>query len=184
MDARTLCLGILTRGEASGYEIKKAIEEYFGYFLDVSHSAIYPALAELQREGLASCTEVQQSGKPDKKVYALTQAGRAALVEGVMRSPGRHRMRSEFLPLLLFSDYLTPERLAALLDERLQEWEAHKAKAELCQQECDHAPAGLRFATGMQLAALGAVCEYIRSNRDWLVAAAGTETKTANEDAS
>ena len=27
MDAKTLCLGVLLRGEASGYEIKKAFEE-------------------------------------------------------------------------------------------------------------------------------------------------------------
>ncbi len=27
MDAKTLCLGALSRGDASGYEIKKAFEE-------------------------------------------------------------------------------------------------------------------------------------------------------------
>ena len=27
MDAKTLCLGVLTLGEATGYEIKKAVEE-------------------------------------------------------------------------------------------------------------------------------------------------------------
>jgi DNA-binding PadR family transcriptional regulator len=37
MNVRTLCLGILSTGEASGYEIKKDIEEgLFSHFIDAS----------------------------------------------------------------------------------------------------------------------------------------------------
>ena len=76
MNVRTLCLGILTTGEASGYEIKKEIEEgLFSHFIDASYGSIYPALTQLAGEGLVTVRAEEQSGKPDKKVYAITPKG-------------------------------------------------------------------------------------------------------------
>jgi DNA-binding PadR family transcriptional regulator len=81
MDAKTLCLGVLAKGDASGYEIKKAFEEGpFAHIHPTSFGSIYPALAKLTDEGLVSCTELAQDKRPDKKVYAMTESGRRALV--------------------------------------------------------------------------------------------------------
>ena len=64
--------------EASGYEIKKDIEEgLFSHFIDASFGSIYPALTQLAAEGLLTVRAEEQTGKPDKKVYAITEAGRA-----------------------------------------------------------------------------------------------------------
>ena len=69
MNVRTLCLGVLTAGEASGYEIKKDIEEgMFSHFIDASFGSIYPALTQLAGEGLLTVRAEEQTGKPDKKV--------------------------------------------------------------------------------------------------------------------
>ena len=79
MDSKTLCLGALMLGDASGYEIKKLFEEGpFSYFHQTSLGSIYPALGTLMEEGLVTCDERAQEGRPDKKVYSLTDAGRAA----------------------------------------------------------------------------------------------------------
>ena len=43
MDAKTMCLGALMLGDATGYDIRKRVEETFSHFLDVSLGAIYPA---------------------------------------------------------------------------------------------------------------------------------------------
>ena len=76
MNVRTLCLGVLSSGEASGYEIKKEIEEgLFNHFIDASYGSIYPALTQLAGEGLVTVRAEEQSGKPDKKVYAITTKG-------------------------------------------------------------------------------------------------------------
>ncbi len=49
MNVRTLCLGILSLGEASGYEIKKDVEDgLFSHFIEASYGSIYPALNQLQ----------------------------------------------------------------------------------------------------------------------------------------
>ncbi len=169
MDTRTLCLGALTRGDATGYEIKKCLEESLGYFLDVSHSAIYPALADLHREGLVTCTEIAQRGKPDKKRYALTGEGREAFVNALMTSPARHKVRSEFLAVLFFADFLPESRLSQVMNDRLEEFEGLQQLAERwLEAEGTDAPPGVRFTAGYGLAALKAACAYIRENRQLL----------------
>ena len=62
MNVRTLCLGILSVGEASGYEIKKEIEEgLFSHFIDASFGSIYPALTQLNAEGLVTLRAEEQT---------------------------------------------------------------------------------------------------------------------------
>jgi len=48
MDVKTLCLGVLSLGDASGYEIRKMFEEGpFAHFHHASFGSIYPALSPL-----------------------------------------------------------------------------------------------------------------------------------------
>jgi DNA-binding PadR family transcriptional regulator len=64
-DVRTLCLGILSIGEATGYEIKKALEEGpFGHVLEASFGAIYPALGRLTEEGLGAPVDARTGPLP------------------------------------------------------------------------------------------------------------------------
>lgn len=79
MDVKTVCLGMLTDGEASGYDLKKHFESSFGHFFAAGYGSIYPALASLAAHELVSCQCIPQDGKPDRKVYSITSAGRAAL---------------------------------------------------------------------------------------------------------
>lgn len=173
MDTRTLCLAVLTDGPASGYEIKKAFEEHFGYFLDVSHGSIYPALADMREQGLVECEEVRQEGKPDKKTYHLTDAGRAALTDGLERSPGRHRVRSEFVGLLIFSEYLSAERIRSLIDARIDEWRGMRELAQCPPDNVDSERPGVHFAAGLCDAILRAGIDYLEENREWLEASLG-----------
>ena len=76
MDVRTICLGILTRGDATGYEIKKLFEEDgYQHFVEASFGSIYPALSRLTEQGYVSVREESQEKRPDRKVYVLTAAG-------------------------------------------------------------------------------------------------------------
>jgi len=119
MEIRTLCLGILALGDATGYEIKKLIADgAFSFFSEASYGSIYPALSKLMEDGLVTCNAQAQDGKPDKKIYALTQDGRAALTQSLERSPGRDRQRSEFLASVLFAEAVSPHRLTDLVLER------------------------------------------------------------------
>jgi DNA-binding PadR family transcriptional regulator len=117
MDVRTLCLGVLTERPMSGYEIKKHFEQAFQHFFLAGFGSIYPALAELARDGLVSVESVEQDKRPDKKVYRITPRGWQALTEELMAARPQHRVRSEFLVLMYFAHLLPPERVGALIDE-------------------------------------------------------------------
>ena len=67
MNVRTLRLGVLSLGDAAGYEIKKTLERRFSHFYDASFGSIYPALTALTGVDLVSCTPERQARRPGKK---------------------------------------------------------------------------------------------------------------------
>ncbi len=120
MDVKSLCLGVLTLGDASGYEIRKMFEDGpFGHFYDASYGSIYPALGKLLADGQVSVTEHSQSGRPSKKVYSLTPTGRAAFRTALAEPPGADRLRSEVLVRLFFAEMMNPADLRVVYDSYL-----------------------------------------------------------------
>lgn len=169
MDIKTLCLGVLTQGEASGYDIKKHFEQVFSHFYVAGFGSIYPALTELARDGLVTCREETQANRPDRKVYALTATGREAFLKALVATPPRHRIRSEFFVLLQFAHLLPPERLSAVLDERLGDvTRLHQELRQILEtcaiEDCGFTPAQ-RFEVELAIATLAAHRDYIAQNR-------------------
>jgi len=176
MDVRTMCLGILSLGEASGYEIKKMLEGPLGSFFDASFGSIYPALAQLTDQGLLAMSEQAQDKRPDKKVYKITQKGRLALAEALLDKPSRDRVRSDFLASILFADLLAPRELAERLDERLAFHRAmlerlEKYRTDAAEWGTPELTAGMRFVTDYGVAIHRAALDFIEQNRHVIEAA-------------
>ncbi len=174
MDVRTLCLGALTEGDKTGYEIKRTFEQAFNHFFGAGYGSIYPALADLTRHGLVTCETVEQDKRPDKKVYSLTLEGRRVLLRELMATPPRHKVRSEFLVLMYFAHLLPPERVAEIIDDMIRHWEPVVAEIEACADSptmADGRPAtpGMRFAAGYGRAVLGAALSYVREHKQEIV---------------
>lgn len=162
MDVRTLCLGVLSMGEASGYEIKKKLEGPFRYFYDASFGSIYPALTRLQKDGLVTCAAQAQAKRPDKKVYGLTTEGRLALVRELGQDPAPDRLRSEFIVAMRFAHLLPPRRVAEMIDGRL----AAFRQSVGCLEQIDRSAApSLDFLIGYALAVYRAEIGYLEQNR-------------------
>lgn len=122
MDVRTLCLAALSRGGATGYEIKKMFEKGpLASCQRASFGSIYPALARLVDDGLVMVEEREQNGRPDKRVHRLTASGRAAFRDALSADPEPETMKSDLLFMLLFASEMTPEHTAALIDDRIAE---------------------------------------------------------------
>ncbi len=133
MNVRTLCLGILSFQEASGYEIKKEIEEgQFSHFIDASYGSIYPALNQLHAEALVTVRAEEQSGRPDKKVYAITEAGRKALSEGLSQVAAKDKFKSEFLFAMLFQEFLTEDQVGLAVEKQMGDLKQKLARMESC----------------------------------------------------
>lgn len=164
MDVRTICLGILTRGEATGYEIRKTVEEGgLQHFVEASLGSIYPALGRLTEDGLVSVREEPQEKRPDRKVYSITPQGRTALLTTLMRPLSEDRHRSPFLFAMLFSDLLPVPRVESLIDGYLAQSEERRAQLE--QKACGDLMPGERFAIGLGHTIYTAVVKYLRAHR-------------------
>ena len=106
MDVRTICLGILTRGDATGYEIKKLFEDDgYQHFVEASFGSIYPALNRLTEEGYVSVRE-ESPGKAPRPQGLFHHAGRphafiASLLEAAAGRPAplALRVRDAFSPI-------------------------------------------------------------------------------------
>lgn len=161
LDTKTLCLAVLSMGDASGYEIKKRVEEVFSRFLDVAPSGIYAALKLLEKEGFVSARVVVQDGRPNKTVYGLLERGRVALTASLKASEGRHKIRSELVTLLMFADLLPPAQLRDVLAHRVAELEQIKAEMEASTGACRP---GHRFLVRMGMELASAELAFLREH--------------------
>jgi DNA-binding PadR family transcriptional regulator len=174
MDVKTLCLGVLTERDLSGYEIKRHFEDAFSHFFVAGYGSIYPALADLTDRGLVSCTSVLQEKRPDKKVYSLTPKGREALINELMTTPPRHKVRSEFLVLMVFAHLLPKERVADIADAMIAQWDELLSSIDGCtDEECEGLSPGMQFAVGYGQAVIGAARQYVRENKVRLIETIG-----------
>jgi PadR family transcriptional regulator, regulatory protein AphA len=171
MDVRTLSLGVLTHRPMTGYEIKKCLEADFRHVVSAGYGSIYPALAELAAEGSVTVEAVEQDKRPDKKVYAITAQGRTRLVEELVATEPRHRVRSEFLVLMYFAHLLPEAKVRAVLDSMVQNFEhwLHEG-IEACERS-HQGPSGqplspgMRFALGYGRTVIAAALEYMKQER-------------------
>ena len=70
----------LTERTGSGYELARRFDRSIGYFWPATHQQIYRVLRRMDDAGWVTHTEVAQDGRPDKKVYEVSDAGRDELV--------------------------------------------------------------------------------------------------------
>jgi PadR family transcriptional regulator, regulatory protein AphA len=142
LNVRTLCLGYLSLREATGYEIKKDFEDgLFCHFMEASYGSIYPALNQLAVEGLVTVREEEQSGKPDKKVYAIAASGVVALTKALGVLPAQDKYKSEFLFIMLLQHYITPEHRIAAIEKQLSDLRADLGSIDECRLEYHNNPA-------------------------------------------
>ncbi|WP_417844651.1 PadR family transcriptional regulator [Thalassospira sp.] len=178
MDIRSLCLGALMAGDASGYEIRKMFEDgVFSFFQMASLGSIYPALTKLSQDGLVTFTEQEQENRPDKKVYRLTAEGRRSFLRTLFQTrPGEDRYRSDILFMLSFADELPVELCEALIDEyaarqelmldRISSPDKHaKTCPDATENDAAHHDAGCEFISGLGDAVCRATLDFIAKNK-------------------
>jgi PadR family transcriptional regulator, regulatory protein AphA len=168
MNVKTLCLGYLSLRDATGYEIKKDVEDgLFSHFIEASYGSIYPALNQLAVDGLVSCREEEQSGKPDKKVYAITESGLHALKQALAATPARDKYKSEFLFVMLLQQHLSIPLQIAAVEKQLTDLRDDLANIAQCRAEMPANPAQ-DFVTGYGEAVLRAGSAYLEEKlRDY-----------------
>ncbi len=169
MDVKTVCLGMLNDGEASGYDLKKHFESTFAHFFSAGYGSIYPALSALAEAGLVDCREIPQEGKPDRKVYQITAAGHEHLLAALQDPAPSHKVRSEFLATMCFAHLMTADQIETVLESRVAEIERYMSMFDEFECNCmDDWTDGMRFVCGFGKAMTEAMQKYIEDNKDML----------------
>lgn len=127
MHTSTICLGLLTTGPKSGYEIKQVLSGPLNQIMDLSYGTIYPSLGKLLSESYVTCKQKTQEKKPDKKIYTITKKGISFFKNSLLEAGGEYlrsgnygdQVKSEFLMLILFSEFLPKDTTQLIINERL-----------------------------------------------------------------
>ncbi len=181
MDTKTICLAVLARGDATGYEIKKTFEDGpFYHIQDVGFGSIYPALNKLLDERLVSVTERADNGRPARKVYRIAPAGRMALIDALAAETAADKVRSDFLFKTLYAHLLSAKEVEGIIDHRLSHLRSCIARMEACAAVGAPDP-GEAFVTGFGLAIYRTMEAYIDENRVALVGASLMAKKAVAE---
>ncbi|MHB1103661.1 MAG: PadR family transcriptional regulator [Devosia sp.] len=171
MNVRTICLAILYDGEATGYEIRKlSVEGEYSYFIDASYGSIYPALAKLEAEKLVTSRVEHQDGKPAKKIYSITAAGRAAFINSLFDELGEDEFRSEFLLFARFASELPASLVETRLNERIEQINVMLADFDKLSE--DHPHPGDTWVIDYGRTCMVAARDYIQAHRGELIALA------------
>ncbi|SUP10781.1 transcriptional regulator [Vibrio metschnikovii] len=114
-------LTVLSTRDATGYDITKEFSASIGYFWKASHQQVYRELNKMGQQGLVTCVLEPQDGKPDRKVYSITEAGRRALGEWFDQPTAHPTVRDEFSAKLMACSVQSAEpyrlQLIGLIEE-------------------------------------------------------------------
>lgn len=175
MALRHAVLAALLDGEASGYELAKRFDASVANFWHALPQQLYTELRRLEEQRLVRGRAVRQRGRPDKRVFSVTAAGREALREFAEAPTKPGALKEDLAVKVYAARVVDPEVLAAALDERT----AHAAaKLETYQRRLDALadPDGADLGPSLTLARGIA---YERENITWCTWAAERLRATA-----
>lgn len=111
-------LGLLEHENLTGYDIKKQIDGAINFFWKASFGSIYPALKDLEKNGLIKkIKEDNPKTKRDKIIYSITPIGHEKLIEWLKDSKSTNSLKYETLLKLFFGGATTPNISIQTIEE-------------------------------------------------------------------
>ncbi|HEY3268970.1 MAG TPA: PadR family transcriptional regulator [Armatimonadota bacterium] len=137
-------LGFLEYQAMSGYDLKALFDKTVRHFWTADQSQIYRTLARITERGWATVEVVPQPDRPDRKVYHITEPGRAELHRWLTEPLLNQNVRAARLVQIFFAGNLTDEEalqmLRAMADDYRGRLEALRVLADTANEH--DAPAG------------------------------------------
>jgi DNA-binding PadR family transcriptional regulator len=94
-------------GERSRYDLMKSLSKAIGYIWAPAKTQLYALLPKLAERGLATSRTVREGARPEKKLFRITNAGRAELDRWLAAEPES----TETFYLRLFVGGLVPPEI-------------------------------------------------------------------------
>ncbi|MGH3369759.1 MAG: PadR family transcriptional regulator [Nocardioidaceae bacterium] len=121
----------LSEHPASGLDLARRFDRSIGFFWSATHQQIYKVLARMEDDGWVSSAAVEQQGRPDKKVYAVTGAGADELAAWLGEPMPMEKFRSEIAVRLRGASYGDRATVLATVREQIAD---HTARLEHYEQ--------------------------------------------------
>jgi DNA-binding PadR family transcriptional regulator len=130
-------LSILRTGPIHGYELKRRVQR--PSLTPLSNNSLYPLLRRFESDGLVTKSIEVQDGKPSRKVYSITDAGRDRL-RSLLNSlpPDLAASDEEFLVRLSFFHEIPEQNRRAILAARSAVLDAASAQVTELLADSDH----------------------------------------------
>lgn len=109
-------LSMLAQTDMSGYDITNKLN----YFWKTTHSRVYPVLSKLEKLGYVEHTLIEQTNKPDKKVYHIMEDGKEILRKWLTGATQSSVKKDESLLKVLCVHLLEEDVIVDLLKERIK----------------------------------------------------------------
>ncbi|MFI1964088.1 PadR family transcriptional regulator [Streptomyces pathocidini] len=140
-------LGLLESGPRHGYDLKRAFDQRFGHDRPLHYGQVYSTMSRLLKNGLVEVEGVEPGGGPERKRYAITDAGITDVAQWLAEpeKPEPYLQSTLFTKVVLA--LLTGRSAADLLDAQrsehlrlMRELTERKRTGDLADQLiCDHA---------------------------------------------
>ncbi|ONI87568.1 PadR family transcriptional regulator [Actinosynnema sp. ALI-1.44] len=132
MALRHALLAALLDRELSGYQLTKLFDLAASSFWHASSQQLYAELAKLEADGLLTGHEVVQHGRPNKRVFALTDNGRDELARFTAAPTKPISIRDDLIVKAYAEHAADPSVLIKQLEDRLAQ---SRAKDEFLQSQ-------------------------------------------------
>ncbi|MFI0977262.1 PadR family transcriptional regulator [Streptomyces sp. NPDC021093] len=128
MALRHAVLAALLDGEYSGYQLAKAFDVGVANFWHALPQQLYAELTKLEKEGLVAGRQVIQETRPNKRLFRVTDAGRAELERFAAAVAKPSFIRDDLLVKVQVADRIGTAPVIEQLQERAS---AAEGKIEL-----------------------------------------------------
>ena len=99
----------------AGLDLTRRFEKSFGFFWHATHQQIYRVLGRMVVDGLLEVEVVAQAGRPDKKVYRVTDTGRDFLADWLATPTPMEPLRSDLAVKMRGATYGDRTKILAAL---------------------------------------------------------------------
>ncbi|MFG2135735.1 PadR family transcriptional regulator [Streptomyces sp. NPDC048650] len=114
-------LGLLESGPRHGYDLKRAFDEHFGQDRPLHYGQVYSTMSRLLKNGLVEVDAVEAGAGPERKRYAITDAGVTDVAQWLARPEKPEPYLQSTLYTKVVLALLTDRDAAELLDSQRAE---------------------------------------------------------------
>ncbi|MGV9315045.1 PadR family transcriptional regulator [Streptomyces sp. NPDC003691] len=114
-------LGLLESGPRHGYDLKRAFDDKFGHDKPLHYGQVYSTMSRLLKNGLVEVDGVEPGDGPERKRYAITEAGITDVDQWLTRPEAPEPYLQSTLYTKVVIALLTGRGAAELLDTQRSE---------------------------------------------------------------